>query len=343
MPSLSRPIYAISDLHTDRVENLAWLRSERPWPADASVACAVVAGDISHRLDVLDETLRTLASRFARVFFVPGNHELWCQPEAHSAPTADSLAKFDAVLALCAARGVETAPALVGHVAVVPLFSWYDQSLALPRAALGSASPLPLRLWVDYTRCRWPSSLVAPDAPPAQDSAVCAHFLARNRPAIAAARAQMAAAAAASEGVRGVLSFSHFLPAPCCLPDWCVPDAPVFDTAWLSHGAARKAGLFASVAGSTALDAQLRSLRPDGETACEHVHVFGHSHRPKDFRLRGVRYVHNPVGKGTEREWRVLPSPAFVRLWDGNGNAVPRDRIIRYWAEVGKVTPRAAQ
>jgi predicted phosphodiesterase len=338
----ARAIYAISDLHTDRCENLACLRANEFWPADARSACAVVAGDISHRLDVLEDTLGEIASRFGRVFFVPGNHELWSSTDAAG---TDSLAKFTAVLALCARLGVETAPARVADVMVVPLFSWYDRSLAFPAHATGDAPPLSLRLWADYSRCRWPPELLTGGGirgnEDASDAAIAAHFARLNEPIIASANAQIVEAAAKGEHVRGILSLSHFLPAACCLPDWCEPTQEAFDADWISHGAARKAALFANVAGCATIDAQLRTLAG----GCAHVHVFGHSHRPKDFELRGVRYVHHPMGKGTEREWGALPSrPTFLRLWDEAGAAVPAERrIIRYWKEVGKVGPRDAK
>lgn len=342
------PIYAISDLHTDRTENAAWLRSGLPWPEDAGAACAVVAGDVSHDLCVLDETLRTLMSRFARVFFVPGNHELWCSTDVQPY-IGDSLTKCEAVHELCSRLGVETEPAMVGCVLVVPLLSWYDRSLALPPSATGDAAPLPLRLWADYARCRWPSWLTPPadaSSRDARDNGIAAHFASLNVPRLAAAQRLLAAQ---GDAVRGVLSVSHFLPARCCLPDWCEPAATEFDLNWIAHGAARKASLFASVAGSDRIDAQLRSILPPsadrGKAGTVHVHVFGHSHRPKDFTLRGVRFVHNPVGKGTERQWGVLPEqPGFVRLWDEEGQPVPAARtVIRYWKEIGKVAPRSAQ
>ncbi|KAJ1638634.1 hypothetical protein T492DRAFT_943074 [Pavlovales sp. CCMP2436] len=224
-------IYCISDLHTDRIENMAWLRSAQAWPEDAASAVAVVAGDVSHRLNVLEETLGTIATTFSRTFFMPGNHELWVD-KGEEGEGGDSLAKLELVLSLCASLGVETTPSLVGNAA-----------------------------------------------------------------------------------------------------------------------------LFASVAGSSRIDAQVRALAeewrsgfPGGEhsdagaAGGEHVHVFGHSHRPKDFELRGCRYVHNPVGKGTERDWGVLPEPHFLRLWDEHGQAVPAERkIIRYWAEIGRVSPRRAK
>jgi hypothetical protein len=57
---------------------------------------------------------------------------------------------------------------------------------------------------------------------------------------------------------------------------------------------------FSKVAGSDLIDKQLRQLTAGvgrgGARALEHVHCFGHSHRPKDFVLQGVRYVSNPLG-----------------------------------------------
>lgn len=340
------PIYAISDLHTDRVENMAWLRSGAIWPVDAAAAACVVAGDVSHRMDVLEETLGAISGRFAATFFVPGNHELWVRPAGEAGPAENSLEKLDQVTALCARLGVRTAPAMVGSVCVVPLLSWYDRSLAIP-----GVQPLPLRLWADFSRCRWPdwpvSAAHAPGQPPTgpvraarvaaeHDEAVLSHLLQRNEANIARALADMR-----SHAPSAVLSLSHFLPCSACLPDWLEPEVETFDASWLSHGAARKAALFAQVAGSTRIDSQVRRLTAG--TALPHVHVFGHSHRPKDFLLNGVRYVHNPVGKGAEREWGMLPPPAFRCLWDGAGRptACPRPPLVRYWEQRGRRRNRA--
>jgi predicted phosphodiesterase len=318
-----RAIYAISDLHSDRSENMAWLRWPHMWPANSKSACVVVAGDISHDLDVLEQTLSLLVERFARVFFVPGNHDVWV------APGGDSLAKFADVLALCERIGVETAPSRVGDVEIVPLFSWYDRSLSLPTHVRGHGPYLPLRLWGDYVRCQWPEHIATEKANAhVRDAAIAAHFAALNEPMIEAARREMAAVDVHGRRVRSILSLSHFLPSTRCLPDWHEPETAAFNADWVSHGRARKAALFASVAGSETLGAQVRSLSRKG---CAHVHVFGHSHRPKDFTLRGVRFVHNPMGKGIERSLGQIAEPRFLQLWDEAGVAVPAEqRTIRF-------------
>ena len=37
----------------------------------------IVAGDVSHSIDVVRETLQVLVAAFGSVWFVPGNHDLW--------------------------------------------------------------------------------------------------------------------------------------------------------------------------------------------------------------------------------------------------------------------------
>ena len=37
----------------------------------------IIVGDISHELDLFQETMKYLTSRGSKVFFVVGNHEAW--------------------------------------------------------------------------------------------------------------------------------------------------------------------------------------------------------------------------------------------------------------------------
>jgi len=176
-------IYAVSDLHADFRENRRLL--ERIPAGVHRRDALIVAGDVADQLPLVAEVLGELRERFAELFFVPGNHELWVRNEPR-----DSVEKFHAVLAACARVGVRTAPARVGGAWVVPLFAWYDNAFDV----LGEADHASLEAWSDRYFCRWP-----PGPPPAE------LFLAMNE-----------------RHLRGydapVVSFSHFVPRTELLP-----------------------------------------------------------------------------------------------------------------------------
>lgn len=345
-PAAGQPrIWLVSDTHTDHADNMAWARGLDVHTPDV----LVLAGDISHDLGVIEETLRAFLRCFSEVFYCPGNHEAWVSPGE-----GDSLAKLERVRQLCASLGVRTEPELVGAVWVVPLLSWYDLSLDISARLEPSGALLPLAAdfhefgWGDFARCRWPDELCEPHATftGSYPSGVAARLVARNEPAVrrvngalrhaaeAEARADPPAGGGAGGGAVGVLSFSHFLPCRAALPDWMDPAAQAFDPAWLSHSAKGKAVKFSKVAGTELLDAQLRSITA-GAPCAAHVHAFGHSHRPKDFTRDGVRYVHHPVAYGEERRHkRVPPLPCLKLLWSERGPE-PAAQILRYWEEVG--------
>ncbi len=178
-------IHAISDLHVDFKDNGEWVAqiSREDYRDDV----LLVAGDIAHQRALLARALDELRSRFARVFFVPGNHDVWVRGE-----TGDSLQKLDALRALCEGCGVEMEWAQIGSVRIVPLMSWYRSEFD-PRAA---ALQEDVRMaWGDFRFCRWPEGTGALDD----------YFSALN------------AALGPGEGV--TISFSHFLPRWELLPD----------------------------------------------------------------------------------------------------------------------------
>lgn len=72
-------VYAISDLHTDYSENLCWVNSLSPQGNGENVL--IVAGDVAETCENFLLTMSVLKDKFERVFFVPGNHDLWLRRE----------------------------------------------------------------------------------------------------------------------------------------------------------------------------------------------------------------------------------------------------------------------
>ena len=70
-----------------------------------------------------------------------------------------------------------------------------------------------------------------------------------------------------------------------CLPGWKDVHDPTFHkNKWLNHGAPGTSAKFAKVTGSSKfLENQFRAIQTD-------LHGFGHSDRPKEFLLHGIRY-----------------------------------------------------
>ncbi|MGH4028805.1 metallophosphoesterase family protein [Actinomycetota bacterium Odt1-20B] len=121
-------LFGISDLHVAYDDNKKFLdtlrpRSEGDW--------LIVAGDTAETVADVEWALRILTSRFAKVVWVPGNHELWT-------PKGDPVqlrgeARYRHLVALCRELGAVTPedPYPVwrgagGPVTVAPLFLLYD-------------------------------------------------------------------------------------------------------------------------------------------------------------------------------------------------------------------------
>lgn len=177
-------IFAVSDLHTDFAENRSRLRrlSSICYLQDV----VVVAGDIADDLEIIAWTLRTLRSKFAKVFYVPGNHELWVRKDPY-----DSVEKFLQILSLCDEIGVFTRPARAGDAWIVPLFSWYDAGFDDDHTAEAAT----LEGWADFYFCKWPDEI----------QSVSEYFLKMNEPNLCARDC-------------AVISISHFLPRRELLP-----------------------------------------------------------------------------------------------------------------------------
>jgi len=178
-------VFCVSDLHSDFHEN--WLLLDRLPSREYSRDTLIVAGDVADKFDTIRRTLELLRSKFARVFYTPGNHELWVRGDWRN-----SLQKLEQLLELCDSLDVLTRPAEAAGYWVVPLLSWYDHSLG----GNSAVNPAELEGWGDFHFCRWPDRLGEP----------AEYLLNMNGPVI-------------RHYDKPVITFSHFLPRRELLPD----------------------------------------------------------------------------------------------------------------------------
>ena len=142
-------LLAVSDLHIGYPENRAYADALSPGdPGD----WLIVAGDVGEGFADVGFVLASLANRFAKVIWTPGNHELWTLP---SDPVKlRGAARYEALVKVCRRFGVLTpedefpvwdGPG--GPVTVAPLFTLYDYSFGADGrpAALAAAREAGIR------------------------------------------------------------------------------------------------------------------------------------------------------------------------------------------------------
>ncbi len=123
-------LFAISDLHLDYKTNREALRDLENFSGDWLITC----GDLCTRLDHLYEAMEILTDRFEKVFWVPGNHELWSSKEAEGEEMLGGQEKYKRLVETCRRLGVLTPedpfvrwPGAESYW-IVPLFIPYDYS-----------------------------------------------------------------------------------------------------------------------------------------------------------------------------------------------------------------------
>jgi predicted phosphodiesterase len=127
-------LLAISDLHLGHPVNRDALADLPAFPDD----WLIVAGDVAESFAMIGHGLAELARRFARVIWVPGNHELWSQPERDGGLAGT--ARYEALVMLARRLGVLTPedpwPVWRGSagppLVIVPMFTLYDYTFAPP-------------------------------------------------------------------------------------------------------------------------------------------------------------------------------------------------------------------
>ncbi len=140
-PATAPRLLAVSDLHVGFPENRMIVENLRPGSASDWL---LVAGDVGEVVADIEWTLRTLSERFAKVVWVPGNHELWTHPADPVLLRGER--RYQHLVELCRNMGVLTPedPYLVwdgvgGPVTVAPLFLLYDYSFLPPGAPTKAA------------------------------------------------------------------------------------------------------------------------------------------------------------------------------------------------------------
>jgi 3',5'-cyclic AMP phosphodiesterase CpdA len=130
-------LLAIADLHLRYPQNREALERLPAHPAD----WLVVAGDIGESEELLHWALARLTARFARVFWVPGNHDLWSVPDRAGELAGE--AKYLRQVAICRHYGVATPedpylawPGPGPRCLIAPLFLLYDYSFRPASVAL---------------------------------------------------------------------------------------------------------------------------------------------------------------------------------------------------------------
>ncbi|QDZ19663.1 metallo-dependent phosphatase [Chloropicon primus] len=259
-------VLAVSDLHTDYEQNLAWCRQLDGELYQSDVL--IIAGDVTHKLDRLEETLLVLKGKFREVFFTPGNHDLWLERDKGGT----SIDKLHEVFNLCKRIGVEYRAKKISGVWLIPVLSWYHASW--DREADWANTLPPNKVMADFRACKWPEGVGQDDLAPLFDSFNSELDLLETTLALERE-------SAFEEELRCVISFSHFLPRNELLPE----------KSKLFYKALPKA------VGSDFLRKRLEAIDPD-------VHVFGHTHFSWDCWLDGCRYVQWPLAYPREQERR---------------------------------------
>ena len=197
-------VFALSDIHVDYDVNRIWLANLSAF--DYKDDLLILAGDVTDSLLLLERCLKSLTSRFKKVLYVPGNHELWV---IRDAVDRHSIEKFREVCAVVDNAHASMQPYHCESLSIVPLLSWYDYTFGEPDSEL-------LANWMDFRACRWPSDF--------GEKEITSYFLQANESVL---------------GIRNhtVISFSHFLPRIDVMPHYIPPSKrylyPVLGTARL--------------------------------------------------------------------------------------------------------------
>ncbi|MBO0854651.1 MAG: metallophosphoesterase [Nocardia sp.] len=145
---MTAKLMAVSDIHVGHQGNRPVVERIE---ADSPMDWLIVAGDVGEKSDDIRWALSTLRERFAKVIWVPGNHELWTT--AKDPVQIKGAARYDHLVSLCRDLDVLTpedpfpvwdgagAEKYGAPVTIAPLFILYDYSW-MPEGATTKAEAL---------------------------------------------------------------------------------------------------------------------------------------------------------------------------------------------------------
>ena len=120
-------LLAVSDLHVRQPPNRAFVEQLPASPDD----WLILGGDVGESEEDLEFVLSTLAPRFARLVWVPGNHELWTMDKEG----LRGVARYEGLVELCRRYGALTPEDPYARLPIdgpptvlAPLFLLYDYS-----------------------------------------------------------------------------------------------------------------------------------------------------------------------------------------------------------------------
>lgn len=299
-------VFVLSDLHTDYAENMRWVKSISTVRHRKDVI--LIAGDVAEIYGNFVLTMSLLKDRFEHVFYVPGNHDLWCRREGED--YVDSLQKLNKLLDACRVLGVETNPMVVDGLGIIPLFSWYHESFDQEKDITGIRIQSLEMACKDFHACKWPVGLSN------GDTSLSLYFDAINEKSLNVVKEIQGTCSQ-------IITFSHFVPRQELCPEKRMLFYPKLP----------------KIIGSDYLEVRIRSIHgiQGSGSAC---HVFGHTHFCWDAVLDGIRYVQAPLAYPRERKRRMnggedwLP---FCIYSDGNF----ADRLSPcYWSDYYSANPR---
>ncbi|XP_030938098.1 uncharacterized protein LOC115963286 isoform X1 [Quercus lobata] len=299
-------VFVLSDLHTDYAENMRWVKSISTVRHKKDVI--LIAGDVAEIYGNFVLTMSLLKDRFEHVFYVPGNHDLWCRREGED--YVDSLQKLNKLLDACRVLGVETNPMVVDGLGIIPLFSWYHESFDREKDITGICIQSLEMACKDFHACKWPAGLSN------GDTSLSLYFDAINEKSLNVVKEIQGTCSQ-------IITFSHFVPRQELCPEKRMLFYPKLP----------------KIIGSDYLEVRIRSIHgiQGSGSAC---HVFGHTHFCWDAVLDGIRYVQAPLAYPRERKRRMnggedwLP---FCIYSDGNF----ADRLSPcYWSDYYSANPR---